>query len=95
MVLHLGQLKMANIFGQYDYGSEKLNIERYGVKNPPKIDLSKISKNVPISMYVCREDTQATPTDAIRAMGEIGESVVSYREIENCDHCAFNIGANP
>jgi len=46
-------------------------------------------------MYVCREDTQSTPTDAIRAMGEIGESVVSYNEIENCDHCAFNIGSNP
>lgn len=45
-------------------------------------------------MVVCREDDYATPTDAIKAMGQIGEAVVSYREFENCDHCSFNFGKN-
>ena len=45
-------------------------------------------------MIVCREDEFSTPIDAIRAMGEIGEAVVSYTEREQCDHCSFNSGVD-
>jgi hypothetical protein len=46
------------------------------------IHLNRIPATVPISMIVCREDEFSTPIDAIKAMSEIGESVISYKERE-------------
>lgn len=94
MVAHLSEIRTSNEFKKFDYGSVSENIAHYGVSKPPMIPLSKIPASVPISMIVCREDEFSTPIDAIKAMGEIGEAVVSYKEREQCDHCSFNTGAD-
>ena len=94
MVAHLSEIRTTNEFKKFDYGSEAENNAHYGQSKPPMIPLKNIPSSVPISMIVCREDEFSTPIDAIKAMGEIGEAVISYREREQCDHCSFNTGAD-
>ena len=43
---------------KYDYGSEKLNIEKYGTPKPPMYKLENIK--VPVHMFVGMADTLAT-----------------------------------
>lgn len=38
---HFGQLMLEGKFQRYDYGKE-INIEKYGTRNAPEIDLKKI-----------------------------------------------------
>jgi len=61
--LHYGQDALFNDFRQYDYGSDKENIKRYGSTTIPLIDLSKISRDIPMYLYVGEEDTQADMKD--------------------------------
>jgi len=55
--LHYGQDALFNDFRQYDYGTDAENIKRYGSTTIPIIDLSKISKDIPMYLYVGEEDT--------------------------------------
>lgn len=94
MITHLSEIRASNEFKQFDYGSPEENIAHYGQPKPPMIPLKNIPASVPISMIVCREDEFSTPIDALKAVSEIGEAVIGYRERENCDHCSFNTGAD-
>lgn len=51
------------MFKQYDYGNEQENIERYGSKEIPLLDIGNISAELPIALYAGNQDHIADPTD--------------------------------
>ena len=71
-----------------------MNEEKYHQKTPPEIELSKIA-NLPIAMFVGKEDDLGDPTDAGWARDQINSggkgNLVLYKEIE-AGHASFMIG---
>jgi len=61
-VVHYAQIFNLGIYRQFDYGSDKANIARYGNAIIPLIPLWNISK-VPIAYFVGLHDDLADPTD--------------------------------
>jgi len=51
-LIHYGELVHTDIFHRYDWGGDKDNEAHYGVAQPPKIDLRKISPTLPITFFV-------------------------------------------
>lgn len=47
----------------YDWGSDQLNLQKYGQKTPPEVDLRQI-KSIPISMFVGTADDLGNTIDA-------------------------------
>jgi len=66
------------------------NFGFYGTINPPEIDISTI--DVPISMFVGKYDTLATPQDNIENRPKL-KNVIHYKEYE-LDHLAFILAAD-
>ena len=95
-VLHYAEIFGSNVFREFDYGKKKVNTAHYGkeyAKVPPLIDLTNIQKHdVPIAMFVGKQDALATPTDAQWAKDQLGDKVIYYHEMDNVDHSAFNFG---
>lgn len=76
----------------YDWGSEKLNQEKYGQPTPPHIDFSKI--NVPTALFVGSDDNLADPQDVWWAKNQMNpETVVHYQEVF-AGHASFLIGSD-
>lgn len=90
-IIHFSEIRVNDKFAQYDYLDEALNLQAYGQKTPPLIDLTKV-KGVPISMFVGKLDDLATPEDAKWAKGKIGSDVFHFQVIDNFDHQCFNFG---
>mmetsp|Transcript_9691 Transcript_9691/g.16308 ORF Transcript_9691/g.16308 Transcript_9691/m.16308 type:complete len:264 (-) Transcript_9691:32-823(-) len=59
---HFRQLSISGEFRMYDYGSEELNIKKYGHSQPPAFDLSMI-KGFKICLYCGEEDLLSSPPD--------------------------------
>ena len=76
----------------YDWGSSSANKAHYNQTTPPKLDLSQI-KDIPVGMFVGREDDLGDPTDAQWARDTIliNNSEVHYEEIEG-GHASFMVG---
>ena len=89
-IVHYGQLANSGVFKQYDWGSDKANIEHYGTKVVPLITLEKIKK-VPVAMFVGLQDPLADPTDT-KLVKKKCETLSFYKEYNNMDHSSFNIG---
>ena len=64
-------------------------MKKYGQASPPVIDLSKIE--VPIAMFVGKQDDLANPLDTRWARSQI-PSTYHHEEIGNFDHGSFTIG---
>jgi lysosomal acid lipase/cholesteryl ester hydrolase len=88
-LVHYGQNAQTNIFKQYDYGSDAENIKYYGTKNVPVIPLNKI-KNVPIGMFVGKNDPLGDPTDD-EQVRKMVPTVDHYQEYKNWDHYSFHV----
>ena len=43
-------------------------------------------------MFVGKQDSLATPTDAQWARDEMGKNVIYYNEMDGRDHSSFNFG---
>ena len=85
-VLHYAEIFGSNVFREFDYGTKNLNTNHYGqnfAQTPPLIDLTKIStQDVPIAMFVGKQDPLATPTDAQWARDQLGGQVIYYHEMD-------------
>jgi len=90
--LHYGQDALFNNFRQYDYGTDAENMKRYGSTTVPVIDLSKISKDIPMYLYVGEEDTQADMKDVEWLLEQMGDRVKQFTKIPDFDHTAFVTG---
>lgn len=73
--------------------TQEKNMKMYNQTKPPIIHLENISENVPISLYVGKNDTVATTRDAKWLVKLLGPSkVISYTELENFGHSNFMWG---
>ena len=88
--MHYGQLTKSGIFREYDYGSDQANIDHYGSKTIPLINLAKIAK-VPVAMFVGLQDDLADPTDCRNVKAEV-PTLSFYKEYNGMDHSSFGIG---
>lgn len=86
---HYAQEVNSGKYEKFDYG-ETANLEIYGTKTPPEIDISKIH-SVPVAMFVGKQDTLANHVDCKWAASQIA-STVHYQEIDNCDHGSYLLG---
>ena len=91
-LLHYGQDIMTGVFKQYDYGSDTLNIAKYGTKVPPLIDLDKVSKHIPIYLYAGDKDDLADETDVEWLKKKMGQRVKFTTLIPDFTHGGFSTG---
>jgi hypothetical protein len=49
-IVHYGQIAELDGFQQYDYGSDKANIAKYGTKDAPRIPIENLTE-VPVAMF--------------------------------------------
>jgi len=80
------------VFKKYDYGSDAANIEKYGSKIPPSLNVGDIKK-VPIAMFVGLQDDLADPVDTRNLRSSLN-TVSFYQEYDQMDHGSFLIGKN-
>uniref|UniRef100_A0A7S3CLY6 Uncharacterized protein n=1 Tax=Strombidium rassoulzadegani TaxID=1082188 RepID=A0A7S3CLY6_9SPIT len=90
-LVHFAQLMKDKKFELYNYETTAKNRKLYGSRNPPIIDIKKI-KDVPIAMFVGKQDELANPTDARWARDQLKSEMAHYEEIDQFDHSSFNIG---
>lgn len=94
MLVHYGQIIITGVFKQFDYGSDEENIKRYGSKEVPIIPLENISEELPIALYVGKNDTLADLKDVEWLNTQLGDRVVKLEEIDSFDHFSYAIGTN-
>ena len=76
-------------FRYYDYGRH-LNKYLYGHEEPPFIDLNEIY-DVPIAMFVGRQDVLANVIDNRWLHEKLKDVIVHYEEID-ASHASFLVG---
>lgn len=75
-MIHFSQLLNAGRFTLINYGKKK-NIETYGQRDPPFIDIKEI-KDVPIALFVGYHDMIANINDNRWLEQELGSNCVFY-----------------
>lgn len=91
-VRHFRQTIVKGFFGEYDYGS-KMNMKKYGQKNPPAFDMNKIT-NQNIALFCGNNDKLASPpdVDVLRARLPV-KPVMDYTiPYQKWNHFDFLIG---
>jgi len=66
--LHYGQEVSSGGFHAFDYG-KKVNLEKYGTKEPPAYDLGKVT--CPTAVYYADNDWLAQPEDVLKTITEL------------------------
>ncbi|XP_057494611.1 triacylglycerol lipase 1 [Actinidia eriantha] len=84
---HLFQMIRKGTFAKYDYGKWK-NLKRYGTFEPPKFDLSRIPKSLPLWMGYGGNDALADPIDFQHTLEEL-KSKPELLFLENYGHVDF------
>jgi pimeloyl-ACP methyl ester carboxylesterase len=87
---HTLQVYRNKRFAYFDYGSAK-NMEKYGTKTPPEIDLSKIENAPPIAMMVGTSDLLGDLKDNEWLKNQLGANVKYFNTYE-AGHITFFIG---
>ncbi|CAG9860945.1 unnamed protein product, partial [Phyllotreta striolata] len=90
-ILHyLQEIKNDGLFQKFDYGS-KGNLIEYGVKFPPRYNISKIDR--PIHLMYAMNDWLTNYTDVIRLGGELKNLKGLYKvAMESFNHVDFIFG---
>ena len=83
--MHYVQLMHTGNFQKFDNGADQ-NQKMYGQSTPPLLDLTSIQ--LPIAMFVGKNDVLADPTDTQWVHSQV-PSVVHYQEMDNFDHGSF------
>lgn len=84
---HFDQIIRKGKFAKYDFGA-KINQIKYGSKQPPVYDLSKIQETV--HLFVGEYDKLADVKDADRLYKELGSTTkVNNISIQNIKHLKF------
>ncbi|KAL2324219.1 hypothetical protein Fmac_023277 [Flemingia macrophylla] len=84
---HLFQMIRQGTFSKYDYGKLK-NLIQYGKFKPPKFDLSRIPKSLPLWMAYGGNDDLADKTDFQHTLKELA-STPEVVYLENYGHVDF------
>ncbi|KAL5194885.1 Triacylglycerol lipase 1 [Glycine soja] len=84
---HLFQMIRKGTYSKYDYGKLK-NLIEYGKFNPPKFDLSRIPKSLPLWMAYGGNDALADITDFQHTLKEL-PSTPEVVYLENYGHVDF------
>ncbi|XP_016175522.1 triacylglycerol lipase 1 isoform X2 [Arachis ipaensis] len=84
---HLFQMIREGTFSKYDYGKLK-NVKVYGKFKPPKFDLSRIPKSLPLWMAYGGNDALADVTDVKHTLQEL-PSTPELVYLENYGHVDF------
>ncbi|KAA8545816.1 hypothetical protein F0562_020733 [Nyssa sinensis] len=84
---HLFQMIRKGTFAKYDYGMWK-NLKKYGQLKPPKFDLSRIPKSLPLWMGYGGNDALADVTDVQHTLKEL-QSKPKLLYLENYGHLDF------
>lgn len=91
-VVHYAQIFNTGIYRQFDYGSDKANIARYGNAIIPSIPLWQIDK-VPIAYFVGLHDDLGDPIDTDYTFKQI-KTAFRYRIYDDMDHYSFQTGVD-
>ena len=78
----------------FDWGSKKVNNQKYGQDKPPLVDYTNIKGEVPVAMFAGTEDDLGDLTDARWARSQIeqgGNALKHYEEVK-AGHATFMIG---
>lgn len=78
LLAHELQMYRAAKFQKYDYGTEE-NMKKYGTKQPPEYDLSKIS-GIPVAMMVGTSDLLGDVEDNRWLRDQLEDNVMFYKE---------------
>ncbi|XP_057964625.1 triacylglycerol lipase 1 [Malania oleifera] len=84
---HLFQMIREGTFAKYNYGPWK-NLKQYGHLKPPKFDLSRIPKSLPLWMGYGGNDALADTTDLQHTLREL-QSKPDLLYLENYGHIDF------
>ncbi|XP_004496935.1 triacylglycerol lipase 1 [Cicer arietinum] len=84
---HLFQMIRQGTFSKYDYGKLK-NLKEYGTFKPPKFDLSRIPKSLPLWMAYGGNDALADISDFQHTLKEL-RSTPEVVYLENYGHVDF------
>lgn len=97
-VLHWKQMMMSkksdHPFKKFDYRDKKLNLERYGVFEPPRYDLGLLE--VDLSLFYGEDDRFTDIEDKKILLKELERVGVDYqiKEFPDCGHMTFILGRN-
>jgi len=91
-IVHYAQIFNTGVYRQFDYGSDKANIARYGNAIIPSIPLWNIDK-VPIAYFVGLHDDLGDPIDTAYSFKQI-KTAIHYRIYDDMDHYSFQTGVN-
>jgi len=83
---HFGQIIREKTFSKYDYG-EKINMEKYGQKTPPVIDISNI-KNSKTIQIIGTTDRLSTVEDNKWLTEQLGDNLI-YSQSYPLGHMSF------
>jgi alpha-beta hydrolase superfamily lysophospholipase len=78
-------------FDKFDY-REKGNLERYGTKETPVIDISKI-KHVPLAIFAGKQD-EVVGLDITEWVAKTVNTTIHYEEIDNFSHSSYHYAKN-
>lgn len=68
-------------FQKYDFGTEELNMEHYGVSTPPLYDLSKLA--VPTALFSGSHDYLGDPKDVQKIINEAPSSMIVHQDVQD------------
>ena len=79
-------------FRKFDFGSEELNMQKYGQPTPPAYNLTNI--DIPVNLFIGMSDKLADPTDAKRLIDELKGSPDVFYKFMDSGHGTFLWGKN-
>lgn len=85
---HWGQGVRKDNFCMYDYGTGRQNDKKYGQRNPPCYDLSKMA--APVALFSGGIDALADPSDVSKLKSQLNPDVIVYTaDISYYSHMDF------
>ncbi|KAK9925494.1 hypothetical protein M0R45_033816 [Rubus argutus] len=81
-LVHLSQIVRNGVLAKYDYGRLDYNFMQYGSISPPRYDLSKIPKNLPMFISYGGQDALSDERDVLRLLDQLKSHNVGKLEVD-------------
>jgi len=82
-LIHWAQLYRTKTWQKFDYGSASENHKHYNQSTPPRYDITKIPKNLPIALIYGDKDSLADPVDVEDLIRKLPPLVFKKTELKN------------
>jgi len=89
-IVHYAQIINTDKMPLFNWGSAKINQEKYGQSTPPDVELGKIQ--LATAMFVGNEDDLGDLKDARWAKSQMNSSVLKHYEEITGGHATFLVG---